>query len=355
MQSNDQYSSVMLIRGISSSRGMRRKKHLFRALFRTILLMCLIIFAAIFLFSIGQDEATISRKLNEMETPPCKDLKKVNSLVELLPYTIGVIYMFLAIAIVCDELFVPTLEELASENYMNLSMDVAGATLMAAGGSAPELFTSLIGTFNETEVGFGTIVGSAVFNVLFVIGMCAVFSLETLDLSWYPLARDSFCYSICLCVLALFCGSSSPGRIELWEAIVLFCLYISYVLIMSKNNDFHSWLLQHFTSNKVGVASESEAKDDTLKQSFRIGLMRLLMGKGSVLDRAGMHLITDYPGHAKNIFDAVSKNADGFIGKTELGNMFNLMHFSVKDNEIDDAILELDENGDGKVCFKYLI
>ena len=54
---------------------------------------------------------------------------------------------------------------------------MAGATFMAAGGSAPELFTSIIGVFiAETDVGFGTIVGSAVFNVLFVIGLCAVFA-----------------------------------------------------------------------------------------------------------------------------------------------------------------------------------
>lgn len=53
-----------------------------------------------------------------------------------------------------------------------VSDDVAGATFMAAGGSAPELFTSFIGVFlAESNVGFGTIVGSAVFNILFVIGM----------------------------------------------------------------------------------------------------------------------------------------------------------------------------------------
>ena len=48
---------------------------------------------------------------------------------------------------------------------LQLSMDIAGATLMAAGGSAPELFTSLVATFERSDVGFGTIVGSAVFNV----------------------------------------------------------------------------------------------------------------------------------------------------------------------------------------------
>lgn len=87
----------------------------------------------------------------------------------------GTLYMFLALAVVCDEFFVPALERIG-EN-MDISDDVAGATLMAAGGSAPELFTSFLGVFVAgSDVGFGTIVGSAVFNVLFVIGMCAIYS-----------------------------------------------------------------------------------------------------------------------------------------------------------------------------------
>ena len=54
---------------------------------------------------------------------------------------------------------------------LGISEDVAGATFMAAGGSAPELFTSMIGVFIAfSDVGIGTIVGSAVFNILFVIG-----------------------------------------------------------------------------------------------------------------------------------------------------------------------------------------
>ena len=60
---------------------------------------------------------------------------------------------------------------------------MAGATFMAAGGSAPELFTSLIGMLfsNEVDVGIGTIIGSAVFNVLFVIAVCAFGSPTTVS------------------------------------------------------------------------------------------------------------------------------------------------------------------------------
>ena len=87
------------------------------------------------------------------------------------------IYMFMALAIVCDEYFVPSLEVMT--DYLKISPDVAGATLMAAGGSMPELFTSLLGTFQGSNVGFGTIVGSAVFNVLFVIGCSGTYTCST--------------------------------------------------------------------------------------------------------------------------------------------------------------------------------
>lgn len=154
-------------------------------------------------------------------------------------YIIGILYMFLALAIVCDEFFVPALEELSGPHRMNLSMDVAGATLMAAGGSAPELATSLIGTFRQSEIGFGTIVGSAVFNILFVIGMCSLLAKEVLSLTWWPLFRDSAYYTMGLIVLAVFCGVVTPNEIQLWESIVLFCLYIGYCLLMWQNQNLY--------------------------------------------------------------------------------------------------------------------
>ena len=48
---------------------------------------------------------------------------------------------------------------------------------MAAGSSAPELFTAILGVFiAKGDVGTGTIVGSAVFNILFVIGLCSLYT-----------------------------------------------------------------------------------------------------------------------------------------------------------------------------------
>lgn len=118
--------------------------------------------------------------------------------------------MFMGLAIVCDEYFVPALEVIVDK--FQLSNDVAGATLMAAGGSAPELFTSFIGVFiAKSSVGFATIVGSAVFNVLFVIGMCAMASTDLVLTGW-PLGRDCAFYTMSLLVLFIFFGTSSVAR-----------------------------------------------------------------------------------------------------------------------------------------------
>lgn len=72
----------------------------------------------------------------------------------------------------CDEYFMGAIDVITER--FEISYDVAAATFQAAGGSGPELATSFVGTFvAKSNVGFGTIVGSAVFNVLFVIGVCA--------------------------------------------------------------------------------------------------------------------------------------------------------------------------------------
>uniref|UniRef100_A0A3B4UXC2 Solute carrier family 24 member 3 n=1 Tax=Seriola dumerili TaxID=41447 RepID=A0A3B4UXC2_SERDU len=87
------------------------------------------------------------------------------------------VYMFYALALVCDDYFVPSLEKICER--LHLSEDVAGATFMAAGSSAPELFTSVIGVFiTKGDVGVGTIVGSAVFNILCIIGVCGIFTVQ---------------------------------------------------------------------------------------------------------------------------------------------------------------------------------
>lgn len=188
----------------------------------------------------------------------CKRLA-TKDLWALIFVVFGLLYLFVGIAIVCDELFVPALEVIAED--LNLSADVAGATLMAAGGSAPELATSFVGVFKRSDVGFGTIVGSAVFNVLFVISMCAMFTPEKyapLELTWWPLARDCSYYVVTLATLAIF---MQDGEVQLWEAIVQFLMYLGYVLLMKNSERLENWFKG---SGPVAVTDASDTPAQSL-------------------------------------------------------------------------------------------
>ncbi|CAM9994893.1 unnamed protein product, partial [Heterosigma akashiwo] len=144
--------------------------------------------------------------------------------------------MFVALSIVVDEYFCAALTSMVET--WKIKEDVAGATFMAAGGSAPELFTSIMGVFfSKSDVGFGTIIGSAVFNVLFVIGLCAVFAREVLQLTWWPLFRDCSYYICGLCVLAACVWDE---EVHWYEALILFCMYILYCTIMYFNEELEA-------------------------------------------------------------------------------------------------------------------
>lgn len=161
-------------------------------------------------------------------------------------HALGVIYMFLSLMIVCDNFFGPALDRMVE--VWDIDDDVAGATFMAAGGSAPELATSFLGQFvSQSDIGFGTIVGSAVFNVLFVIACCAlVVPGGSLPLTWWPLFRDCSCYITGLLVLAMFVYVKS--NMEFHEALVLFAGYIGYVTVMRYNKE-----LEVFVASRLNL------------------------------------------------------------------------------------------------------
>ncbi|KAK9516633.1 hypothetical protein VZT92_024553 [Zoarces viviparus] len=173
----------------------------------------------------------------------------------------GMLYMFISLAIVCDEFFVPALGVITDK--LAISEDVAGATFMAAGGSAPELFTSFIGVFiAHSNVGIGTIVGSAVFNILFVIGTCALFSREVLQLTWWPLFRDVSFYIVGLILLIIF---FLDNVILWWESAMLVACYTLYVIFMKFNvqieKTFKALLLKNKNIVRIIAVEEPEKTD----------------------------------------------------------------------------------------------
>ncbi|XP_011672004.2 sodium/potassium/calcium exchanger 4 isoform X2 [Strongylocentrotus purpuratus] len=174
-------------------------------------------------------------------------------------------YMFASLGIVCEEYFMPALEVIC--DVLNLSEDVAGATFMAIGGSAPELFSSLIAVFvTHDDIGVGTIVGSAVFNILFVIGLCGLLAGQVINLTCWPLIRDCSCYIVS--IIALFLAVKD-GEVSWKDSVTLLALYVSYCILMFFNRP-----IEQMVSKITPGCCTHKQKDITVEQPIQNGHAR---------------------------------------------------------------------------------
>lgn len=108
-----------------------------------------------------------------------------------------------------------------------MTEDVAGATFMAMATSSPELFINCVGTFiTEGDLGVGTVVGAAVFNVLAVPACCGIFARQIVQLDWWPITRDSVVYAIAVLGLIVVL---QDGRVMWYEALGLVLTYFLYI------------------------------------------------------------------------------------------------------------------------------
>lgn len=96
------------------------------------------------------------------------------------------------------------------------------------------------------------------FNILFVIGMCALFSKEILNLTWWPLFRDMSFYIIDLILLIIF---FLDNFIMWWESVTLLTAYFSYVTFMKFNVQVEELVKKFLNRNKVEkVTTDAEGK-----------------------------------------------------------------------------------------------
>ncbi|XP_076658612.1 sodium/potassium/calcium exchanger zydeco isoform X1 [Halictus rubicundus] len=159
------------------------------------------------------------------------------------------LYLFIALAVVCDKFFVPAVEKIC--HALSMSKDVAGATFMAAATSAPELFVNAIGTFiTEGDIGVGTIVGSAVFNILAVPACCGIGAGMVVPLDWWPVSRDCLAYGVTVAILICIIHDE---RVEWYEALALVLLYIVYIAVMYWDKSFQR--CTRFRANDVDQSS----------------------------------------------------------------------------------------------------
>ena len=132
------------------------------------------------------------------------------------------------LSIITDEFFIESLDEIA--NRWKLPSNVAGASLMAMGSSMPELSISMLALLrvgDYSEVGAGTIVGSAVFNILVITGASAL--VRPIHITWRVVVRDIAFYTVSVLMLLYF---FADGHITTIEALTLLSLYAIYIFVL---------------------------------------------------------------------------------------------------------------------------
>jgi len=109
-----------------------------------------------------------------------------------------------------------------------LSETLIGLTIVAVGTSLPELITSIVASLKkQSDIAVGNIVGSNIFNILFILGASAVISPLEVD----PALSFELLLNIVLTII-LFLFSKSGRKITKIEGLMLVILYIAYTVFL---------------------------------------------------------------------------------------------------------------------------
>ncbi|XP_043803457.1 sodium/potassium/calcium exchanger 4-like isoform X2 [Apis laboriosa] len=138
------------------------------------------------------------------------------------------LYCFLLTAFVCHDYLLPAIDCICIN--LNISTDVAGATFLAMASSFPELFVNIIGTFlTESDLGAGTVVGSAVFDTFATPACGALMTFYAIQLEWQVLSRDCIMYVISVGTLVIIMWDA---KIQWYEAMILLILFCFYLILL---------------------------------------------------------------------------------------------------------------------------
>ncbi|OAD56815.1 Sodium/calcium exchanger 3 [Eufriesea mexicana] len=201
-------------------------------------------------------------------------------------YFLLLLYLFIGVSIISDR-FMAAIEVITSKEKELVvrrqgkepqivvvrvwNETVANLTLMALGSSAPEILLSIIEiwakNFQAGELGPGTIVGSAAYNLFVIISLCVFVipngetrKIKHLRVFFVTAAWSIFAYVWLYVILAV----SSPGVLEVWEGILTFSFFPATVLtayVADRRLLIYKYLHKGYRMNKRGVIVQAEAGD----------------------------------------------------------------------------------------------
>ena len=210
-------------------------------------------------------------------------------------YFVSLVYMFVGVSIIADR-FMAAIEVITSqERQITMKKPngqtqiisvriwnetVSNLTLMALGSSAPEILLSIIEVYaqdyNAGDLGPGTIVGSAAFNMFVIIAVCVwtVPSTEYKKIKHLRVFFVTMIWSVFAYIwLYLILSQISIGVIEIWEGLLTFMFFPATVLtayIADRRLLVYKYLSKKYRINKRGIIVEGEGDN-----AMELGMTKL--------------------------------------------------------------------------------
>lgn len=131
----------------------------------------------------------------------------------------------LALLILGARLFLGAAVDIA--RTLGLSELVIGLTIVAAGTSLPEVATSVVAAIRgERDIAVGNVVGSSIFNILVVLGVASVVSVDGVQVADAALRFDiPVMIAVALACFPLFFTGHMISR---WEGVIFLAYYAAY-------------------------------------------------------------------------------------------------------------------------------
>ncbi|KAF0693533.1 Aste57867_15514 [Aphanomyces stellatus] len=144
---------------------------------------------------------------------------------------LALLYIFLGLAIVCDDYLVPAIETLCEK--LKIPEEAAGASFLAFGSAAPEILLNAVATaegkLESMESSLSAILGSAIIAFALIPALCSLVSPTTLTISWGPMIRDSVVYILSLGTLVYVMQDSV---VDTTQSALLVAVYVGYMLVI---------------------------------------------------------------------------------------------------------------------------
>ena len=210
---------------------------------------------------------------------------------------------------------------------MGVSPLLIGLVLVGFGTSTPELITSLLAVFQNSEgIAVGNVVGSNIANILLVLGVAAVISPVKVDLKAFKRDGSFLVLSTLVLILAL-----CLGRIGFLMGAVLVGLlaaYVSYSYISDKKSQqdvppasgrISIAFLQTIGGIALTLLGARLLVDSAVQLAIRWGISEAVIGLTVVA------VGTSLPELITSIMSAIHKQNDVAFGNVVGSNIFNAL------------------------------